>query len=248
MCKSFHVGRAAQSGLSAALLASGGFTSAETALEGMRGFIHVVSTSPDPAALTAGLGENYDLLRNTYKPYACGLVIHPTIDGCIQLRERHKLRGPEVERIDLVVNSLALELTGKTAPRDGLEGKFSVFHAAAAAILDGAGGEAQFSDSRVQAADCVALRARVKAKVDPKMDKEQGLITITTTSGARHELRIEHCAGSLERPLTDAELDGKFLALAEPELGSRAATALAALRSLATRNTADFTRAAVPDI
>ena len=248
MCKSFHVGRAAQSGLSAALLAGGGFTSAETALEGTRGFIHVVSTSPDPAALTAGLGEDYELLRNTYKPYACGLVIHPTIDGCIQLRERHKLRGPEVERIDLVVNSLALELTGKPTPRNGLEGKFSVFHAAAAAILDGAGGEAQFSDARVQAADCVALRARVKAKVDPKMDKEQGLITITTTSGAQHALRIEHCAGSLERPLTDAELDGKFLALAEPELGNRAATALAALRSLATRNTADFTRAAVPDI
>jgi len=243
MCKSFHVGRAAQGGLSAALLAAGGFTSSETGLEGKRGFIHVLSSTPDVAALTAGLGEDYELLRNTYKPYACGLVIHPTIDACIQLRERHKLRGPEIERIDLVVNSLALELTGKTAPRNGLEGKFSVFHAAAAAIIDGAGGEAQFGDARVQSADCITLRAKVKAVVDPKMEKEQCVVTIITTSGARHELRIDHCAGSLERPLTDAELDAKFLALAQPELGKRAAPALAALRGLATaKNSADVAR------
>ena len=243
MGKSFHVGRAAQGGLSAALLAAGGFTSSETALEGKSGFIHVVSTTPDPAALTAGLGEDYELLRNTYKPYACGLVVHPTIDGCIQLRERHQLRGPDIERIDLMVNSLALELTGKPTPRNGLEGKFSIFHAAAAAIIDGAGGEAQFSDARVQAADCIALRARVKARVDPSLEKQQGVITILTTAGARHALRLEHCAGSLERPLTDAELDAKFLALAEPQLAARAGAALKALRGVATAgNIADVAR------
>ena len=75
------------------------------------------------------------------------------------------------------------------------------------------------------------------------MEKEQALITITTTAGARHELRIEHCAGSLERPLTDAELDAKFLALAEPALSRRAAEALQALRGLATAaNIADIAR------
>src|SRR5262249_56441493 len=82
MGKSFHAGRAAQGGLVAALLAQGGFTSAETALEGARGFIQVLSTTPNPAALTARLGEDYELLRNTYKAYACGLVIHPSLHGC----------------------------------------------------------------------------------------------------------------------------------------------------------------------
>jgi 2-methylcitrate dehydratase PrpD len=232
MCKSFHVGRAAQGGLAAALLAQGRFTSADTALEGARGFVHVLSTSPHPAALTARLGEDYELLRNTYKPYACGLVIHPSLDGCIQLRERHGLRASEVERIDLAVHPLALELTGKTSPRTGLEGKFSLFHAAAAAIIDGAGGEAQFSDQRVQAPDAVTLRGKVRARIDPALGKEQAVVSIVRKDGARHELRVEHCAGSLQRPLTDAELDAKFLALSEPVLGA-AAPALAALRGLA---------------
>jgi 2-methylcitrate dehydratase PrpD len=233
MCKSLHVGRAAQGGLAAALLAQGGFTSAETALEGKRGFVQVLSASPNPAALSAGLGEDYDLLRNTYKPYACGLVIHPSLDACIRLRSRHGLRGPQIERIELAVHALALELTGKTSPRTGLEGKFSVFHGAAVAIIDGAGGEAQFSDERVKAPDVVALREKVRAKIDPALGKEQAGVTIVCRNGARHELRVEHCAGSLQRPLTDAEVDAKFLALSAPVLGAAAEPALAALRGLA---------------
>ena len=233
MCKSFHVGRAAQNGLSAALLAERGFTSSETALEGTRGFIHVLSTSATPAALTAGLGVDYDLLRNTYKPYACGLVIHPSLDGCIQLRERHGLRGQQIERIELTVHPLALELTGRKTPRSGLEGKFSVFHGAAIAIIDGAGGEAQFSDARVTSPEVVALRDKVSARVDPSLDKAQAVVTVVCKDGTRHELRIEHCAGSLERPLSDAELDAKFMALAEPGLGGGVGAALAALRGLA---------------
>ena len=234
MCKSFHVGRAAQNGLSAALLAERGFTSSETALEGARGFIHVLSTSATPAALTGGLGVDYEILRNTYKPYACGLVIHPSLDGCIQLRERLGLRGPEIESIELVVHPLALELTGKKTPRSGLEGKFSVFHGAAIAIIDGAGGEAQFGDARVTSQEVVALRAKVSARVDPSLDKAQAVVMVVCKDGARHELRVEHCAGSLERPLSDAELDAKFLALATPEIGGNAGRALAALRGLVT--------------
>jgi len=240
MGKSFHAGRAAQGGLVAALLAQGGFTSAETALEGARGFIHVLSTTPNPAALTARLGEDYELLRNTYKAYACGLVIHPSLDGCLQLRERHRLRGPEIERIELAVHPIVLELTGKTSPRTGLEGKFSVFHGAAVAILDGAGGEAQFSDQRVSAPDALALRQKVRATVDPTLGKEQARVSILLKDGTRHDLRVEHFSGSLERPLTDAELDAKFLALSTPALGSAAAPALAALRTLPQeRNVAD---------
>ena len=235
MCKSLHVGRAAQGGLTAALLAEKGFTSADAALEGSRGFINVLSTTPRPAALTAGLGEEWELLRNTYKPYACGLVIHPALDGCIQLRNRHGLAGKEdeIDRIELVVHPLALELTGKTKPRTGLEGKFSVFHSAAVAIVDGAGGEAQYSDARVNAPEVVALRDKVSGRSDPKIRLEEGLVTIVLKNGTRHQLHVEHCLGSLQRALSDAELDAKFLALSEPVLGADAAkAAIAALRSL----------------
>jgi 2-methylcitrate dehydratase PrpD len=216
MCKSLHVGRAAQGGLTAALLAQQGFTSADAAIEGKRGFINVLSTFAHTEALTAGLTTEWELLRNTYKPYACGLVIHPALDGCIQLRSLHKLTASDITRIEMQVHPLALELTGKQSPSSGLEGKFSVYHAAAIAIIDGNGGEQQFSDARVRSSDAIALRGKVTASVGAGLGMEQAVVTIYTTGGQRHEVRIEHCAGSLERPLSDSELDAKCLGLAEP--------------------------------
>ena len=98
MCKSLHPGRAAQSGITAALLAAQGFTSSERALEAPRGFGHVASTKFDPAPILTGLGERYELSLNMYKPYACGLWLHATIDGCVQLRNAHGLKAKDIAR------------------------------------------------------------------------------------------------------------------------------------------------------
>jgi 2-methylcitrate dehydratase PrpD len=86
MCKSLHVGRAAQNGLEAALLAARNFTSSDRGIEAARGFAYVLSPARNFAAISEGLGTNYEILENTFKPFACGIVIHPVIDGCIQLR------------------------------------------------------------------------------------------------------------------------------------------------------------------
>ena len=233
MAKSLHPGRAAQNGLAAALMAEAGFTSAGSAIEGKRGFAHVLSTTVDIAKCVDGLGERYDLLGNTYKPYACGLVIHPAIDACIRLRDEAGVRAADVARIDLTVHPLTLELTGKQTPRTGLEGKFSVFHSAAVALIDGAGGEAQYADARVNAAEVVALRAKVHAVADAGMALDAIHAVITLVSGARHEIAIAHCAGSQQQPMTDAQLDAKFYAQCDPVLGvQRSAAALALLRRI----------------
>jgi 2-methylcitrate dehydratase PrpD len=86
MCKSLHVGRAAQNGLEAALLAARNFTSSDRGIEAARGFAYILSPARNFAAISEGLGTNYEILENTFKPFACGIVIHPVIDGCIQLR------------------------------------------------------------------------------------------------------------------------------------------------------------------
>lgn len=83
------------------------------------------------------LGARFEIAFNTYKPFACGIVIHPSIDGCVQLRDAHALRADDIARTELRVHPLVLELTGKKSPRTGLEGKFSVYHACAAAIIFG---------------------------------------------------------------------------------------------------------------
>jgi 2-methylcitrate dehydratase PrpD len=232
MAKSFHPGRAAQNGLAAALLAQQGFTSSESSIEGKRGFAHVLSTSVDLSRCGEGLGERYELLQNTYKPYACGLVIHPVIDACVQARAEGVEAG-DVARIDAQVHPMVLELTGKTAPRSGLEGKFSVFHAAAVALIDGAGTEREFSDARVNAPDVVALRDKVHARADASLGLDAANVTITLTDGSRREWRIAHCSGSRDQPLTDAQLDAKFRAQAEPVIGeTRTAAALRAWHGL----------------
>src|SRR3546814_4220515 len=103
MCKSFHPGRAAQNGLTAALLAANGFTSSTRVLEAPRGFANVMSTSRNFREITEGLGQSFEIALNTYKPFACGIVIHPTIDGCAQLRAEHGLTGDAIARIELQI-------------------------------------------------------------------------------------------------------------------------------------------------
>ena len=111
------------------------------------------STKCDWSEITDELGTRFEISFNTYKPFACGIVIHPCIDGCVQLARRTRPRAGDIERIELKVHPLVLELTGKTAPRTGLEGKFSVYHACAAGILFGKAGEAEFADDVVARAD-----------------------------------------------------------------------------------------------
>ncbi len=137
MTKSFHPGRAAQNGLTAALLASRNFTSSEQSLEAKYGWANVVSTAHDYSHITNTLGKTYEISVNTYKPFACGVVMHPTIDGCIQLRNEHKLTADTIDSVELKVHPLVIQLTSKKLPQTGLEGKFSIYHAASVALIEG---------------------------------------------------------------------------------------------------------------
>ncbi len=215
MCKAFHPGRAAQNGLTAALLAAKSFTSSEQGLEAPRGFAHVLSENRDFSKLTRGLGETYEVTRNTYKPFPCGIVIHPTIDACIQLRNEHRLKASEIEKVELRVHPLVLELTGKKSPMKGLEGKFSVYHSAAVALLRGVVGQREYSDEAVRDPEVVALRDRVSATVDPGVREEQVYARVVLSSGRAVEKRIDHVVGSLENPLSDRDLETKFRGQAE---------------------------------
>lgn len=214
-CKSLHPGRAAHGGLTAALLAAKDFTSSDRAIEAPRGFARVLSTKFDPAVITEGLGERYELLSNMYKPYACGLVMHAAIDGCIALRREHGLAPDAIEAIELTVSPLVPRLTGKAAPQSGLEAKFSITHAVSAALVHGAAGEAQFSDACVRDPRVVALSRRVGIAVDAGVGRTEARVTIRTRDGRRLERHVEHALGTLARPMSDADLEDKFRGLAQ---------------------------------
>jgi 2-methylcitrate dehydratase PrpD len=226
MTKPFHVGGAARAGLMSALMAHHGFTSSARALEAPRGLAQTFSSKCDWSEITDQLGERFEISSNTYKPFACGIVIHPAIDGCVQLARAHALRAADIEQVDLLVHSLVLELTGKKAPRNGLEAKFSVYHACAAGILFGQAGEAEFSDANVVRDDVIALRDRVRARVDDAIAEAGADVVVTCKDGRKLHLRVEHAIGSLQRPMTDADLARKFHGLVDPVLGTARADRL----------------------
>ncbi len=215
MTKSFHPGRAAQNGLTAALLAQRNYTSSDQGLEAKSGWVNVLSTEHKWGEITNKLGETYEISVNSYKPFACGIVIHPTIDACIQLRNQYKLTAAQIQKIDLRVHPLVLELTGKRQPATGLEGKFSVYHAAAVAIVAGAAGEKQFSDALVRDPAVARLAALVTATPETGIAEDQVRVTVTLSDGRKLEKTIDHAVGSAKNPMSDAALETKFLDLAE---------------------------------
>jgi 2-methylcitrate dehydratase PrpD len=141
--------------------------------------------------------------------------MHPAIDAAIQLRNENKLTADQIERVDLKVHPLVLELTGKKTPHEGLEGKFSIYHAVAVAIVEGAGGEKQFSNRAVNDETVVALRSKISPVITPGIDPAQVDMTVVLKDGRQLHRHIEHAIGSAEMPMTDKQLETKFADLAD---------------------------------
>src|SRR5262252_3015007 len=196
------------------MLASNNFTSSEQSLEAKYGWANVVSTEHNYDDITKTLGKSFEISKNTYKPFACGVVMHATIDGCMQLKNENKLASDEIDRVELKVHPLVIQLTNKKSPQTGLEGKFSIYHAASVALVEGAGGIDQFSDRAVRDKTIASLRDRVSTVVDSAMHEDQVRIALTTKSGRRIEKFVEHAVGSLDHPMADKDLEAKFAGLA----------------------------------
>ena len=219
MTKPFHPGGAARAGLMSALLAQQGFTASPRALEAPRGMMQTISTKNDWLEITSELGKRFEIAFNTFKPFACGIVVHPGIDGCAQLRAQG-VRPEQIASLEIKVHSLVLELCGKKEPADGLQAKFSIYHGCAAGLTFGCAGEEEFSDAVVTRPDMVALRGKVVATVDDSIDEAAADITAVLQDGSRVHLRVEHAIGSLQNPMTDAQLEAKFHGLSDPVIGA----------------------------
>lgn len=211
MCKSFHAGKAAASGAFAALLAARGFNSSDEILEGRRGFIRIYSTTAAPERLTRALGEGFEILRNGYKPYACGIVLHPLIDAMIALHDSAGIPAAQVERVELLVHPHAVKITGVDDPTSGLMSKFSINHSASVAYLDGTAGTAQYTDARAGAADVLAFRPKIQVRTVESFRKDQAHATLVATDGRRFEAPVAHASGTVDNPMSDAALERKFL-------------------------------------
>jgi len=220
MCKSFHAGKAASNGVLAALLAEGGFDSSNEILEGKKGFCRIYSGSTNEDMILKGLGDTFFISTNGYKPYACGVVLHPIIDTAIGLGQGSGIVPENVKSIDIVGNPKAVSITGVADPKTGLKSKFSIGHATAVGYIDGAAGIVQFSNERAVADDVVGLREKVNVSTDDALRADQSRGTVTSNSGQRFDFATEHATGTVDNPMSDAVIEAKFLANAEPTVGA----------------------------
>jgi 2-methylcitrate dehydratase PrpD len=216
MSKSVSVGNAARNGLLSALLAADDFSGPDQPLEGERGFLRVTAEKPDFTAITAGLGHDWALLSNTYKPYPCGVVLNPVIEACIGLRpELQDASLDAIERVELTGHPLLRERTDRPRARTGREAQVSAQHAVAVTLATGHAGLTQFSDASVAQPALRAFGERVVFIDDPRYPVEAAQVSVMLRDGRAITRKVEAARGSLRVPLTDSELDAKLRELAQ---------------------------------
>jgi 2-methylcitrate dehydratase PrpD len=210
MGKAFHPGRAAQNGYTAALLAEAGFTAGPHSLEGPRGFAAVQATAYDLSKITTRLGEDFDLRANTYKPFPCGIVNHPTIDGSIQLHDAHKFAAESIAAVRLRVAPLVLDLCNQRNITVGLQGKFSVYHGAALGLVRGKAGLAEYTDEAVNDPQIRRVRELVTARGDAAITEDQAEIEVELADGRVLRQFVAQSLGNIHKPMSNRQLEDKF--------------------------------------
>ena len=226
MGKAFHPGRAAQNGYASAILAENGFTAGERGIEGPRGFAAVQSAKYDLSKVTVGLGIDFNLRRNTYKPYPCGIVNHPTIEACIELHRAHTLKASDIAAVRLRVAPLVLDLCNQQNITRGLQGKFSVYHGAAIGLVRGRAGLDEYTDAAVNDPAVKQVLERATATGDASLTEDQAHVEVELTDGRRLTCSIEQSLGNIHRPLSDEQLSEKFRMCASRALPTDVATAV----------------------
>ena len=237
----------AEDGLRGALLAERGFTGAMAPLEGRYGFLSMFADEPDVDALVGGLGERFHILRNSYKPFPAGIVIHPIIDACLQLRKAHAIDGGQIARVTIDASPGAIEICDRPHPQSEKMAIVSLQHWAAIALNRGTASPADLDmKTAVRDPAIQAFQDKVEAKLDASLANDATVVTVTMTDGRQHVSRVDHAIGSAQNPMSDADLERKFVGQAEPVVGPARARELAertwAVGDLA--DVGDLTRAA----
>jgi 2-methylcitrate dehydratase PrpD len=206
--KSVSVGNAARNGLWSALLAEKGFDGPPEPLCGVQGFYNAMGETPDLSLVTDGLGESWQIMATSYKPYPCGFVIHPVLDCVLDWRGDHPT--VEVARVVVRGHPLLSDRTDRPDISTGRESQVSVQHTVAAALVTGKAGLDQFTDACVHDPNVLALRSRVEVVRDAAFSNIAAAVEITTADGMIHKLSQPAARGSDVNPMSDRDLEQKL--------------------------------------
>lgn len=233
MSKPLHAGHAAEVGLIAALAAREGVTGSLDVIEGEAGFGKAMSNGPDWEKALSTLGRDFHVTQMTFKNHACCGHTFAAIDGALALQKRMKLAAREIERIRVGSYRAAKEVSGYESPRTDAEARFSLKYVVATALTHGSVRLAAFEPARLNDAATRDLMDRIEVAIDPELDaafpkQRAARVEIVARDGRRESFLQPTRVGDPDAPLSDAQLDDKFLELAGPVLGESEARRLLA--------------------
>lgn len=231
MSKPLHAGRAAEGGLLAALAAEAGVTGSLDVIDGEAGMGRAMSDGPDWSAAAATLGQAFHITQMTFKNHACCGHTFAAIDGAQALQREHGLAVADIDSVRVATYRPALEVAGNPDPRTAAEARFSVPFVVASALVHGSVRLAAFAPERLADPAIRALMARIELQVDPQLDaafpgQRAARVVVRTRDGREFDYLQPNRKGDPEEPLSDKDLDDKFLELVAPVLGTPAARAL----------------------
>jgi 2-methylcitrate dehydratase PrpD len=217
--KRMHAGWSAQSGMRAALLARAGFYGPRTVFEGVHGLFHGFANTLDGNfdEVTGDFGKRWVTETLAFKPYPCGTMAHPYIDCARRLAA--KVKAADIKEIvcdvgEGTVHRLWEPLAAKQKPANGYAGKFSSPYCIAAGFVRGNVGLGDFTDAAVRDPAVVALAQKVSFRIDPQNPYPReftGHIRATLNDGRVIEERQPHFRGGAKEPLTQADIEEKFV-------------------------------------
>ena len=220
--KFLHPGWSAQSGITAAFLARSGTTGPAQVFEGRFGLFasHVQDPNAhrDFSRIDAGLGEHWESRNSSFKPFPAAHVIHPYIDAVIRLRRVHGIDPAEVERIEcpvtaFIVNIVCEPTEEKFAPASDSHGRVSLQYTLAEALYFGELGKNAYRPESLRNPEILDLARKVRYYVDPDYPgpgRFKGAVKVTLKDGRTFEEIEEYNRGSVENPMSYAEIRAKF--------------------------------------
>lgn len=213
-------GHAAHGGLRSALLARHGLAAPDAPLEGKYGLASLYASHPHLPYLSESLGDRYEVEALAYKPYPCGIVLHPAVDAALQWHRQQGRRGGSIQRVLLRAHPSAMALGFRRHPAGVLEAKVSLYHWVAAALALGQASIAQGQQEAIDDPLVTRLRDAIEVESDAALASDAALLTVTLADGSQETIAIEHCTGSVANPMSNEDLSEKFRGQARLQLSA----------------------------
>ena len=213
MVKRLHLGRSAEAGITAALLARDGFTGPAAAIEGKFGFLNVYCRDVDPARLTAGLGEVWHTLKTTLKCYACHSTAHVPVTALRELQAQHGFAGVDVASIIVTGSEKMVSHHNIAEPQDLGMAQYSVPFSMAIAAFKDPRDPSVFCDASLNDRAIRALCRNVRLEASTQLTKANQLasrVAVVLNDGRTLVKDAQYFPGHSQQPFSEQQLRDKF--------------------------------------